>query len=501
MEVQGKNILGFSNGEGAVKTFRTYNPKRNEENHFVIEEATEEMAYESVRKAHLAWEAYRFMPISRRAEFLRKIAESFRAERVYLEQIFCLESGLSEKRAAAELDRTCFQLEHFAKAIEQNQRLLPSESDSDEACFLNKRFLSLGPVVVFGASNFPFAYSTMGGDSASALAAGCPVIVKGHEMHAGTGDLVAQLVNRAAKETKMPDGVFSNLNAKGHWLGAFLVKHELVKAVGFTGSIPGGMALYQIAQNRKEPIPFFAEMGSVNPIVVLPQKLKDEKEQLVTLIRDSMTLDAGQFCTNPGLVIGLASSEWDYLVHEMSAAVKAIAPQVMVHPDLYEKYYGGLERNVLLLQEKGVNVELPEKTGIAEPFMVELSAETFVSSQVLAEEVFGLHTLFVRCKDEAQLLEVLNNLAGQLTCSVFASDSELKQYRSVFEWGMSHAGRMVLNGVPTGVTVDRDMHHGGPFPASSDSRFTAVGSDAIARFLRPICFQGFSEKQLKELIS
>ena len=357
--------------------------------------------------------------------------------------------------------------------------------------------IPLGPVVVFGASNFPLAYSTAGGDTAAALAAGCPVIVKSHPMHAGTGALVASAILKAAEKTKMPNGVFSNLNSSGIEVGVQLVQHPQVKAVGFTGSIKGGRALYDLAAQREEPIPVFAEMGSVNPVILLPKALTKRAEILAQTYARSVTLGTGQFCTNPGLILGIKSTVLTTFIKQLSEEILKINPSCMLHPNIEKAY---IKNKAMALEQEGLRVEADFQgeleSHFAAPTVTTVDGEVFLNNTTLHQEVFGPYTLVVQCKDITQLTQIIAQLEGQLTGTIIAEDEELEEYSEVASNLKQRVGRIIFNGVPTGVEVCPSMLHGGPYPASTDSRFTAVGIHAIKRWVRPFSYQDWPNAAL-----
>lgn len=500
MRISGKNRIGYTESDAFAYKFRTFDPKQNRENNFEIFGVTDSDLDEAARKAGEVFLEFSNLPGKRRAEFLEAIADKLEKNKDILISYYCLESALPESRALIELKRTIHQLHEFAELVSAEnwnfssfEAADPSRAGSPKPALI-KYFKALGPVVVFGASNFPFAYSTIGGDSASALAAGCPVIVKSHPMHAGTGDLVAQLVLEAAVQTAMPDGVFSNLNALGNEAGEKLVLHPNVKAVGFTGSFTGGMALYRMAQNRSEPIPVFAEMGSVNPIFLFEGAF--QQKDLVAKIAQSISLNAGQFCTNPGLIFLLRSKAANQFVSDLAEALKKTPPQTMLHPQIFENYTKkasrlGVNKSIVnLVKTKG------SVSNSLTPLLRETTARDFLENPLFQEEVFGPHTLIVVLEDQTGFAELAASLNGQLTLSIFGEPEEIMQQLDFLRICEQKAGRLIWNGVPTGVEVCRAMNHGGPFPATTDPRFTAVGKDAVFRFLRPLSYQNFSSEIL-----
>ena len=357
----------------------------------------------------------------------------------------------------------------------------------------------LGPVVVFGAANFPFAYSTAGGDTASALAAGCPVIVKSHPAHARTSELVAQAIMKAANTCYVPTGVFAHVHGEGFEVGKTLVEHPFTKAVGFTGSFAGGKQLFDWANQRKLPIPVFAEMSSINPVFLLPDKLKESPKDLAKLYAGSITLGVGQFCTNPGLIIGIESDDLQEFINLLSSEIKNIAPGEMLHPGIFKNY---VEKRANALSQSDV-----EMTAVAEkepvlnqgaPTIATASADAFINNPILHQEVFGPYSLVIRCRSLEEMVEVAKKMEGQLTATLMATDNDFQHSEELIEAVKNICGRVVMNGVPTGVEVCAAMHHGGPFPATTDSRFTSVGADAIKRFARPVCFQNWKQEWLPE---
>lgn len=363
---------------------------------------------------------------------------------------------------------------------------------------LRKTLFPLGPVVVFGASNFPLAYSTAGGDTISALAAGCPVIVKSHLMHAGTGELVARAIQKSSTQTNMPVGVFSNLNSNSYNLGKKLVTDSRIKAVGFTGSISGGTAITQLANDRIEPIPVFAEMGSVNPVIILPQILEGNPLAIVESLGNSIQLDAGQFCTNPGLIFLIKNEESDLFVQQLAKKLSESLPLPMLHPQLFKNYQSNKS---YILEYASVNDILPQsqkKDITITPALASVPGNKFLSNPNFAKEVFGSFSLIVDCSTMDELINCINSLKGQLTGTINGTTEELTENKELIETLRQKVGRLIFNGVPTGVEVTQAMHHGGPFPATSNSFFTAVGPDAIKRWTRPVSFQNCPNQLLPD---
>jgi len=454
-----------------------------------------------------AWQAfleYRKQSLQQRARFMRTIAEQLEALGNDLLQLAASETNLPEARLRNERARTIFQLTNYAEACEQGSWLearidtaipdrIPPKPD------VRKMLIPLGPVVVFGASNFPFAYSTAGGDTACAFAAGCPVIVKAHPAHEQTSELVAQAIFKAVEICNMPKGIFSHVHGSGHEVGKALVTHPYTKAVGFTGSFAGGKALFEWGNQRKEPIPVFAEMGSINPVFLLPEKLNDSAKDIAKMIAGAVTLGVGQFCTNPGLLIGIEGVGLQHFIETLGTEVKNIAPGTMLHPGIAKGYS---ERSAHALSQQGVDTIAQSKTSGGDnqgiPTIATASAQAFLNNPVLQEEVFGPYSIVIRCKDIDEMIEVARHTAGQLTCTLMATESEMVNNEDLVEALKNICGRLIVNGVPTGVDVCLSMHHGGPYPATTDSRYTSVGADGIKRFARPICFQNFPNNLLPD---
>ncbi|MBX2969614.1 MAG: aldehyde dehydrogenase (NADP(+)) [Cyclobacteriaceae bacterium] len=454
----------------------------------------------AVRESYFAFQSYKNLSATKRATFLRAMAQEIENLGHELVKTAMEETALPEARIVAERGRTTGHLNMFAEYIEDGSwveaRIDTAKPDRAPVPKpdLRKMLVPLGPVVVFGAANFPLAYSTAGGDTASALAAGCTVIVKAHPAHAKTSQLVADAINRAAKASGIPKGVFQHLHGANFEVGQALVKHPLTKAVGFTGSFAGGKALFDLANQRQEPIPVFAEMSSINPVILLPESLKRNYIDTAAKLAASITMGVGQFCTNPGLVIAIEHDGFNDFVNALAAKINEQHPEAMLHEGIADNYARKLGQT---LAQKGVRIEA-EAAG--EPgkqhgkaLISSATASTFLNNPLLAEEVFGPFSLLIRCADRHELHTVISNLHGQLTSTVIGDEAELMEYQNCIRALTEKAGRIVINGVPTGVEVCPAMQHGGPFPATTDSRFTAVGTDAIKRFVRPVAFQNCPE--------
>lgn len=505
--ITGKNYIGRQRTAEGKKVFKTFDPISNTENPTEFYEASSEEIDKAVSLAHKAFLSYQDFSGERKGEFLNAIADELENLGDLLLNTYCMESGLPLGRAMGERGRTVFQLRTFAELVKKGNWVEAhiDTAQPDRAPIpkpdIRKMMIPLGPVVVFGASNFPLAYSTAGGDTAAALAAGCPVIVKSHPMHAGTGELVASAIVKAAERTGMPEGVFSNLNSSGIEVGVQLVQHSLVKAVGFTGSITGGRALYDLAGKREEPIPVFAEMGSVNPVVFLPEALKQRHDSLAKTYAGSITLGTGQFCTNPGLLFGIKGGSLDAFIKKLSEEIVMIEPGCMLHPNIIGAYEKNKER---ALAQKGLQLvseyEQEISHNVARQAVTTVEGDTFLENPTLHQEVFGPFTMVVQCKDKEQLEAIILKLEGQLTGTLIAEGDEASSFPGVIEALRNRVGRIIFNGVPTGVEVCPSMVHGGPYPASTDSRFTAVGINSIKRWVRPFSYQDWPNNLLPDAL-
>ncbi|SED15326.1 NADP-dependent aldehyde dehydrogenase [Tenacibaculum sp. MAR_2009_124] len=505
-KISGQNYIGNKLSATGKTTYKTYNPELQKENSTLFYEASNDEINQALFIANQAFEDYKTFPGKKKSEFLNKIADEILNLGDTLVTTYCSETGLPPGRAIGERTRTIFQLRSFAELVSNGSWVeasidtgVPDRKPMPKPD-LRRMNIPLGPVVVFGASNFPLAYSTAGGDTAAALAAGCPVIVKSHPMHAGTGELVASAIIKAAKETGMPNGIFSNLNSKGIEVGQKLAAHSQVKAIGFTGSIQGGRALFDIASKRDIPIPVFAEMGSINPVVILPDALKTRGEELAKTYANSITLGTGQFCTNPGLILGIESDYFNNFINHLSKEIIKINPTCMLNPSI-KKAFSNNQKKVV--EEKNVSVKVTYNKEIsnenyAPQTLAIVSGENFISNPNLQKEVFGPFSLLVKCADKQELEKAISCLEGQLTGTILGNILEINKYNYLLSLLYSKVGRIIFNGVPTGVEVCPSMVHGGPYPSSTDSRFSAVGTSSIKRWVRPFSFQNWPNELLPE---
>jgi alpha-ketoglutaric semialdehyde dehydrogenase len=470
----------------------------------IYKDATVQEVNVALEKSWNAFRQFRNKDLKERADFLKGIAKELELVSNDLIPVAHSETNLGQARLTTELKRTIFQLNSYADACADGSWLDIRIDTADtkrnpQKPDLRKMLVPLGPVVVFGASNFPFAYSTAGGDTACALAAGCSVILKAHPAHAETSELVAEAVQRAARKCNLPEGIFIHLHGASFEVGKALVQHPLTKAVGFTGSFEGGKALFDVANQRKEPIPVFAEMGSVNPVFILPHQLKKDTAGIASMCANSMTQSAGQFCTNPGILVGIKDESLNTFEKLLGEQIQKTAPVKMLHRGIAKNFVQKREK-ILTEEEVAVAAITEFKVGQDEsiPTLAKVSAAVFIENPMLHNEVFGPFSLLVKCNDQNEIMQVARAMEGQLTCSLMATEDEMKSNRELIEILKDKCGRFVVNGVPTGVEVALSMHHGGPYPATTDSRFTSVGADGIKRFARPICFQNWSNELLPQ---
>ncbi len=504
MSLKGQQIIGNQYlAKGSIK-FSAFNPENGDQLNPEFTEATSEEINTAFLKADTAFEAFQEVARSRRSEFLKTIAEEIVALGDELVHRAMAETGLPEARIVGERGRTVSQLNMFADIVKTGDYLeisidtaLPGRTPipRPDIRMIN---IAIGPVAIFGASNFPLAFSVAGGDTASALAAGCPVVVKAHPAHPGTSELVGTSIKTAAEKTGMPDGVFSMLQGKGIAVGEAMVTHPLTKAVAFTGSFHGGMALFNLANSREEPIPCFAEMGSINPVFLLPERLKEHAANIAHQYVDSVNLGVGQFCTNPGVVFGIKSPELDAFIAHAIEKINATQGGIMLHAGIKSNYEKSLASVTGLENVESIakGTRVGETIGTAQ--LLRTDGASFIHNPKMQEEMFGPASMIVICEDEEALLKAARALRGNLTATLQASENELSNYSTLIRILERKVGRILINGFPTGVEVCNAMVHGGPFPATTDSRFSSVGAISIKRFLRPVCYQNFPEAFLRE---
>ena len=450
-----------------------------------------------------AFVQYRQVSLSKRAELLEAIADGIDASGNGLIECTMAETNLPEARLLGERARTTGQLRQFANACRkgtlwQNRIDQADANRTPPKPEIRKTMVPLGPVVVFAASNFPYAFSTAGGDTASALAAGCTVVVKGHSAHPATSAWVANIVQEAVAKCQLPAGVFQHVLGPGNVVGEQLVKHPLTAAVGFTGSFSGGKQLYDWGVSRPVPIPVFAEMSSVNPVFLLPAAIAGKPAEWAAALAGSVMLGVGQFCTNPGIMVGLASPQLDAFIAALAEAITKANPAKMLHPGIASSYHSGTQK---MLAQQGIQLVAKgaEANPVsATPMIAKVKAQDFLNNPALADEVFGPWSILVECENTQEVLAIANSMHGQLTTTLIANDADAAMAAPLLQILPYKCGRIIVNGVPTGVEVCPAMNHGGPFPATTDSRFTAVGIDAALRFLRPVAYQTVPQAWLPE---
>ncbi len=504
MELHGKNIIAGKTVEVGGETFQAFAPALGKSIGPQFEGATADQIDQALEAAEAAFHEYRRLSPERRAAFLEKIADEILALGEALIERAHAETGLLKDRLTAERGRTVNQLRMFADLIREGSwvdaridRAIPDRQPQPKPD-IRRMLIPVGPVVVFGASNFPLAFSVAGGDTASALAAGCPVVVKAHNAHPGTSEMVARAIVEAAAETETPPGVFSLLYDVGREVGVGLVKHPLTRAVGFTGGLRGGRALFDAAASRPDPIPVFAEMGSVNPVFILPGALRQRAEAIAEGLKNSVLLGVGQFCTCPGLAVGLRDENFARFADKLGALIAGAQPGTMLYPAILQGYEEGVKRLSGLegLRTTLSRIEPDAAKTEARPAVFSTNARTFMRHHELGEEVFGPSTVVVSCDSREEMEQIARNLEGHLTATIHGTTEDLREHQWLVSILENKAGRLIFNGYPTGVEVCASMHHGGPYPATTDYRSTSVGAAAIYRFARPVCYQNFPQEAL-----
>ena len=508
MKLSGQSIIGFHAGATTKEVFHATNPRTGERLEPGFFSATAEEVNQAVLLANQAFAAYSRTSGREKATFLRAIAANIEGISAELIDRAEQETALPKARLQGETARTCGQLRLFAQVAEEGSWVMAridranAERKPAPKPELRSMLRPLGPVVVFGASNFPLAFSVAGGDTASALAAGNPVIVKAHSAHPGTSELVGQAVQEAVRQCNLPEGVFSLLFGRGAQIGVALMKHPLVKAAGFTGSRSAGRQLMDTAASRPEPIPFYAEMSSTNPVFILPGALRERADAIAAGLHASFTLGAGQFCTKPGMVFLPEGAGAPGFVDKLQQSVNDSAPFYLLTGGIRSAYEASIadrkaRHGVKLVAEKSTASNGQLGVGAA---LFSTDGQTFLKDPELAGEIFGPATLLVRHANRDEMLEAARDLEGHLTATIHGTEQDLREFSDLVAILENKVGRLVINGFPTGVEVSHAMVHGGPYPSTSDGRSTSVGSQAIFRFSRPICYQDFPDASLpKEL--
>jgi NADP-dependent aldehyde dehydrogenase len=491
MNLTGEQIIGNHFSKKGSKTFQGIDAATGQAIATHFHEASTEEVDEAIVLAQKAFRAMLKISDEKRAQFLEQIATEIVAIGDALIEMACLETALPNARITGERGRTTGQIQAFATFIKDSawrkeiiDEAMPDRQPLPKPRLVQKQ-IALGPVAVFGASNFPLAFSVAGGDTLSALAAGCPVIFKAHPAHPNTCEMVGRAIQKAAQMTQMPEGIFSMIHATSHEIGGYLVQHAGIQAVAFTGSYRGGKALYDLGVKRDIPIPVYAEMGSVNPVVLLSEKLQADGENLANALSQSVCLGVGQFCTNPGLIL-IQKSDVGFL-ELLSKSLDQISLGTFLTQGIGQAYAAGS----LHLDQHSTVQRMTQGT-IPSPSLFVATAQHAMAHPEILEEVFGPSTLAIVAEDQEELLTLIGRLPGQLTGTIQGTESEIAAFPELIEELSLKVGRILLNGFPTGVEVSPAMVHGGPFPSTSDARSTSVGTQAIYRFTRPICFQNFN---------
>jgi 2,5-dioxopentanoate dehydrogenase len=505
MELKGLNFIGNEFLAEGTEIFNAVNPATEEKISPVFHEATTNEINKAITKAENAFTIYSGKSGKEKAKFLETIAEEILELGDDLIERCNKETGLPIARLTGERGRTVNQLKLFAEILKEGswveariETAIPDRQPLPKPD-IRSMYKALGPVGIFGASNFPLAFSVAGGDTASALAAGCTVIFKAHPAHPGTCELVASAIIKAVKKINMPDGTFSMVHGRSNEVGMAIVNHPLIKAIGFTGSYKGGKAIYDSAVKRPEPITVYAEMGSTNPVFILPGALRERKEEIAKGLTTSVTLGVGQFCTNPGLVFIEESKDAEAFQKSAIENFINVDAGTMLTSRIQNAYQNGIKN---ITEKQGIQVLAKGKTsgeireGIA--YLFQANTNSFLNNENLQEEIFGPSTLTIIANNKEELLKAAQELHGHLTVTLQATREDLENYKDLISVLERKAGRLIINGFPTGVEVCHSMVHGGPFPATTDSRSTSVGTLAVNRFVRPVSYQNFPDEILPD---
>ncbi len=507
MTLHGKNLIGPGTSAEGSDTFRGRNPATGEELPTDFHEATFAEVDRAMKLAAAAFAPYRRRSPEDRAAFLETIADEIENLGDELLKIADAETALGLPRLTGERGRACFTARLFAGMIREGSwvdaRIETAIPDREPLPKPDVRLMHrpIGPVVVFGASNFPLAISVAGTDTVSALGAGCPVVVKAHPAHPATCELIAGAIINAAEKCGMPTNVFALIHGRTHETGTALVEHEKTEAVAFTGSLAGGRALFDCANRRPRPIPVYAEMGSVNPVFLLPGALRERSAQIAEGFVGSLTMGTGQFCTNPALVLGFEGTELTSFVSDAAGRASQVPPATMLHAGIHHAFCEGIAR-IRGLEGLEVAGEAPgaeaEKSQAAAILFQAGIERYFQHETTLKQEIFGPSSVVLNCREKAEMLRFADRMEGSLSATIHGTDQDLAENRELLEILESRTGRLIFNGFPTGLEVCTAMHHGGPYPATTHHHFTSVGTNAIYRFVRPVCFQDFPQSALPE---
>ncbi|KPK85610.1 MAG: 2,5-dioxovalerate dehydrogenase [Bacteroides sp. SM23_62_1] len=505
MELTGLNFIGNELSGKGKTTFQAFNPDKCKKISPLFCEATRAEINKAVHRAETAFREYSQKSGNQRASLLETIAHEILDLGDKLIDRCCEETGLPVQRLTGERGRLVNQLKLFADLLREGSwvdaRIDHADPERQPVPRPDIRSMHkpLGPVGIFGASNFPLAFSVAGGDTTSVLAAGCSVVIKAHPAHPGTSEMVAQAIRAAINKTNMPDGLFSMIHGQSTNTGMAVVRHPNIKAIGFTGSFRGGKAIFDASARRPEPIPVYAEMSSTNPVYILPGALHERMQEISKGLTASVTLGVGQFCTNPGLVVMVESKDSEEFLKITASNFQEVPPATMLTPGIFTAYQDGI--HFLTKESKIRLLAISKNKGLAyqgPACLLQTTAEHFLTNEVLENEVFGPSTLIITAKDKTEVLKISANLKGHLTTTLHATDQDLRDYDDLINILERKAGRLIINGFPTGVEVCHAMVHGGPFPATTDSRTTSVGTAAITRFTRPVCYQNFPDNQLPD---
>ncbi|MEP7106764.1 MAG: aldehyde dehydrogenase (NADP(+)) [Ferruginibacter sp.] len=505
--ITGKNLIGYTVSGESSNTFSSSVQEDGFARDYSFHEASPGEIDAAAMLAQEAFLVYRHSTPGERKSFLHQIAEAIEISKEELVKMAMHETHLPKPRLEGEVQRTINQVILFAGLLAEGSwvNAIIDTAQPDRAPFpkpdIRQMQIPIGAVAVFGASNFPFAFSVAGGDTISALAAGCPVVYKSHSGHPATSELVGKIIIDAARKCGMPEGVFSLLQSKNNECSIRLVTHPFIKAVGFTGSFTGGKALFDAAAGRNEPIPVYAEMGSVNPVFILPGIMQLQAAALAEKLAGSNLLSAGQFCTNPGIIISMRSPDTDAFLSHFSTCIKNAGADSMLNDRICNSYNAGIKKLLdagnVKLQSSGKESDL-EMSAI--PYMFQTSANNFLLHKELSHEIFGPSSIHVIAENEQEMYAVARQLAGQLTASIWGTDTDLSAFAGLAEELELKAGRIIFNTVPTGVEVTHAMVHGGPYPATTNSQSTSVGSNAIYRYTRAVCYQNSPQQLLPDAL-
>ena len=505
IELNGKNLIGFEESAQGKDTFCAKYPSTNQDIQPAFYEATRDEINLATSKAESAFSAFQYIIANEKANLLETIANEIENLGDQLITRCMQETALPEARLKGERGRAVNQLRLFASVVKEGSWVdaridtaIPDRQPLPKPD-IRQMLIPLGPVGVFGASNFPLAFSVAGGDTASALAAGCPVVVKAHPLHPGTSEMAGRAIIAAIKKLNLPEGIFSLIQGKTNDTGKEMVTHPNIMAIGFTGSFKGGKAIFNAANKRDVPIPVYAEMGSVNPVFILPGAMKVRGNEISNGLVNSFTLGVGQFCTNPGVFVTLDDERTKDFNENLIKKTKDVTSGTMLSSKIKDSFSSSVSK---LMESEDVNLLVSsagtQKNNKVQAKIFTTTATVFNKNKSLAEEVFGPSTLAVTCKNKEELLKVAENLEGHLTATIHGTEEDLREYADLINILKRKTGRLIFNGFPTGVEVCHSMMHGGPFPVTTDSRSTSVGTLAIKRFVRPISFQDFPDSTLPD---